>query len=86
MIEIKKFLVKWLSLTILRSSNRITLAKFRDLERISIKLEKARSHLSFNETCINNELLPTYTSVVICRYSAYIVLQYTAHRAQCCTL
>jgi len=59
---VTKILVKWLSLTILRSSNRPTLVLFRELERINIKLEKARSHLSFNETCLNNKLLPTYTN------------------------
>ena len=36
--------------------------KFREIELISLKIV---NHLLFNETCLNNNLLPTYTNVHI---------------------
>ena len=36
---------------------------FRDLERNTLKLERNKSHLMFNETCYNNDILPTYTNM-----------------------
>ena len=33
------------------------------LERTSIKQISARAHRSFNETCLNNKLLPPYTNI-----------------------
>ena len=35
------------------------------IERISLKIIKLSCHLSFNETCLNNNLLPTYTNIYI---------------------
>jgi len=63
---VHKYIVKWLSFIILKNTNRDVLKLFRDLERIKIKLVKKRSHLVFNQTCLNNKLLPTYTNIYIC--------------------
>lgn len=61
--QIKYFIVKWLSLTILRTSSQQIKSAYRKLERLKIRIVKLRSHLSFNETCKINQLLPTYTNV-----------------------
>ena len=55
--------MKWLSLTILRTSSQQIKCDFRKLEKLKIKIVKLKSHLSFNETCKINQLLPTYTNV-----------------------
>ena len=41
---------------------------FRDLEKLNLKLVSLESHRTFNETCINNDLLPTYTNIYIYIY------------------
>ena len=56
---------QWLSFTILRHLDRQQKAQFRILERLFEKITKLKSHLIFNETCINNQLLPTYTNIYI---------------------
>ena len=61
--KIKKITTRWLSLCVLRISSPEIKLKYRKLEKIKLKLVKIRSHLSFNETCIINQLLPTYTNV-----------------------
>ena len=33
--------------------------------RITVKQISARAHRSFNETCLNNKLLPPYTNMCI---------------------
>ena len=33
---------------------------YRNLESNTLKLERDKSHLMFNETCYNNDILPTY--------------------------
>ena len=55
--------VEDVSFSILNTASQVELTKFRELERLSKKVIKESSHLSFNETCINNELLPTYTNI-----------------------
>ena len=52
-----------LSYTILTSLEDNIKSEFRILERKSIKLIKTTNHLLYNETCINNSLLPTYTNI-----------------------
>ena len=53
----------WLSKIILRSLDNDKKAKFRELEKTSIKLTETRSHQLFNKCCMINNLLPTYTNV-----------------------
>jgi len=55
----------WLSLSILKTSPPSIKLKYREVEKIAIKLAKTESHLLFNETCLNNRLLPTYTKVSV---------------------
>ena len=62
-MEIKKYVTKWLSFTILRKSTDEVKCIFRNLERIQEKIVKTKCHLSFNETCVINKLLPTYTNI-----------------------
>ena len=39
---------------------------YRNLERNTLKLEKKKALLMFNETCYNNDILPTYTNTHTC--------------------
>ena len=45
---------------ILRHLDQQRQTQFRFLEKLFEKITKLKSHLIFNETCINNQLLPTY--------------------------
>ena len=36
---------------------------FLELEKLQLKLISLKSHRTFNETCLNNDLLPTYTNI-----------------------
>ena len=38
---------------------------FRKIERLQNKIIKLKCNLQFNETCIINKLLPTYTNIYI---------------------
>ena len=60
----KNILTYWLSLIILRTLNIDKLNKFRKLEKNEIKLNKEQSHLDFNITCFNSDLLPIYTKII----------------------
>ena len=61
--SIDKYAAKWLSFKIIKFSSLNILNYYRTLEKVSIKKVKLLSHLRFNETCIINNLLPTYTNV-----------------------
>ena len=58
----------WLSKVVLRTSNQNELHLFRVLEKTSLKLLNARSHLLFCETSLNNNLLPNFTNIYIYIY------------------
>ena len=58
-----KFASKWLSYIILKTCSSGILSQYRDIERSAIKIHSVACHLSFNETCLNNNLLPTYTNI-----------------------
>jgi len=60
---IKFYATKWLSTIILRKSPLNVKNSFRNLEKLKLKIVKLECHRSFNETCVINELLPTYTNV-----------------------
>jgi len=62
-LDNRYYFTQWFSLIILKICNSDELHKYRELERIKLKIVRNRSHLCFNETCINNKLLPTYTKV-----------------------
>ena len=66
---INKYLSLWLSFVILEISNEEVKLKFREIERISLEIVNLSCHLSFNETCSNSNLLPTYTNI----YYIYIL-------------
>ena len=51
---LNKIVTKWMSRIILRSPPRETLMKYREIEKIKMKMVHISSHLSFNETCIQN--------------------------------
>ena len=61
--SVYKCVIKWISKVLLRTSGNVIKHAFRRLERNSIKLVTMKSHLRFNETCLNNELLPKYTNI-----------------------
>ena len=63
MLEIKNVCIIWLSKIILKIVNRDVAAAFRNIERILVRLTKTRYHLRFNESCIQHELLPTFTNI-----------------------
>ena len=54
------------SKTIVNSLEHDVKKTFRKLERTSIKLITTIAHNSFNETCLNNSLLPNYSHIYIC--------------------
>ena len=62
-MKLRRVFTHWLSTVILRLITPECLTLFRKLERCSIKLVKVSAHLRFNETCLNNRLLPTYTNI-----------------------
>ena len=39
------------------------IAKSRKIEKLSLKLMRARNSIAFNQTCLNNNLLPKYTRI-----------------------
>jgi len=63
MINIEFIVTKWLSLIVFKKSSENIKNLYRKIERTRIKLIKIKCHLSFNETCIINKLLPTYINV-----------------------
>ena len=65
---VKRAVIKWLSRTVFKTSSNDVKRMFRDLEKLNLKLVSLESHRTFNETCINNDLLPTYTNIDIYVY------------------
>lgn len=59
----KFYFTLWLSKIILRVLNQNSRAVYRRLERKSVKLITTVAHRVFNETCLNNKLLPRYTNI-----------------------
>ena len=57
-----KYFSKWLSFTVIKTLQPQQKNWFRKLENSLTKLVKIKNHLKFNETCIKNKLLPTYTN------------------------
>ena len=63
MEEINLFLVRWLSFIILRTATPLVKKEYRKIEKCKVKILKLKCHQAFNETCVINKLLPTYTNV-----------------------
>ena len=53
----------WFSKVALRTSSEDIKQKFRRLERASCKLIKEEAPLSFNEHCLQHEILPIFTNI-----------------------
>ena len=65
----EKFVSAWMmSLVILRISSERTKFKFREIEKVALKIYLLNSHISFNKTCLNNKLLSTFTNKYIYVY------------------
>ena len=62
MIKVLSF---WYSKIVLRFFTDNEKIIYRNLERITKKLENNKSHLMFNETCYNNDIFPTSTNIII---------------------
>ena len=58
---IRKLVITWLSLVIVRLITGEPLRTFRMMEKIWTKRTKIKSHLEFNITCDNCDLLPIFT-------------------------
>ena len=52
-MELNILFSRWLSQCILRATKEKIRLKFRQLEKYKLKNLKAKSHLVFNETCLN---------------------------------
>ena len=59
----EKLVSTWMSFVILRISSEAAKLKFREVEKVALKICFLNSHLSFNETCLNKKLLPTFTNI-----------------------
>lgn len=55
----------WLSRIIFKTSNGEIKVLYRKLEKTALKIVKNESHRKFNECCLINDLLPTYTNIYI---------------------
>ena len=64
-MDIDIFISQWLSRIILKVSQVDIKHKYRELEKITIKIIKDESHLAFNLACLQNNLLPIYTNIYI---------------------
>ena len=58
----------WLSLIILKTLPTEIKQLYRKYEKNKLKLTILIAHRLFNETCINNNLLPIYTNIYIAIY------------------
>ena len=52
-----------LSYSILNNCSVQIRTAYRNCERMLLRITSVASHLSFNETCVNNDILPIYTNV-----------------------
>ena len=67
-MNIKQFTLFWLSKCVLKTISQENLITFRKPEKNQRKLSKLKANLLFNETCLINNLLPTYTNIYIYIY------------------
>ena len=62
---IRKYIIKWLSRSVFNFQEDSVKKLYRTLEKQSKKLISTNLHLLFNETCIKENLLPTYNDLYI---------------------
>ena len=62
---VKRAVIKWLSRTVLRTSSDHVKLMFHELEKLHLKLVSLKSHRTFNETCLSNDLLLAYKNIYI---------------------
>ena len=67
----KKFLIKWLSFTIVKFLTKDQKILFKSLEKENEKRIKLKSHLKFNECCLINKLLPKYTDIIWTHFKTF---------------
>ena len=70
LLKMIQILSSWYSRVVLRLWKDNKKKLFRNLERTALKLERNKSHLIFNETCYNNDILPKYTGIKLYRIKA----------------
>ena len=63
MNKIRSFITLWLSRVILRTISPHFKTKLRNIEHLAVKMAETKSHRAFNECCLINNLLPTYTNI-----------------------
>ena len=62
LLKMLKILSLWYSRGVLRFLKGNEKKLYRNLKRSTLKLERNKSHLMFNETCHNNDILTKYTT------------------------
>ena len=63
-MELNICLSRWLSRRILKVTFEKIKLKFRELEKYKMENLGDKSHLIYNETCLNNDLLQVYTNKI----------------------
>ena len=81
-LTLKDAFTNWLSITALRHIPPDQKSVFRKLEKLELKIIRLEGHLEFNQACIRNKLLPTYTNIYICISSIqmYIFVYHSVSR------
>ena len=69
----EKFVSVWMSFVTFRICSREAKLKFREVEKIALKICLLNSHLSFYETRLNNKLLPILTNIFIYILSCFFL-------------
>ena len=64
----EKFVSAWMSFVILRICSKAAKLKFREVEKVALKICLLNSHLSFNEMRLNNKLLPKFMNIYVYIY------------------
>ena len=77
-LTLKDAFTNWLSITALRHIPPDQKSVFRKLEKLELKIIRLEGHLEFNQACIRNKLLPTYTNIYIYTYTHNHIYKLTA--------
>ena len=75
MEKIYKFAIYWYSKRVFNTHNNSTKLIFRKLETERRKFTEEKLHQKFNEICLKENLLPTYTNIYI-YIIIYIYIRY----------
>ena len=74
-----KILSLWYSQVLLRLLKDNEKKLYRNLECRTLKLERNKSHLMFNETCYDDDILPKFTSIIMVFDIVNFQLQFCNH-------